>query len=112
SFSLGLKAVRVFSEIVWWTTIALAIVGLLFRSFVWAGWPPADPNDSCGLSDIIEGLIMFGLAALCALLLLVAIVSRAQKHTKRSVAIRHAVTAIVLPMVYLYAYRHVPSFKL
>src|SRR5262245_22791298 len=55
--------------------VALAIVGLAFRSFVWASWPPSG-DDPYGASDILELLIFFlvvassGICVLCGIGLL------------------------------------------
>ena len=91
---------RIYSISLWWATIGLAVYGVYFRAVVWPSWPPVDPNDPYGLSDILEAVIALTLYALCGLCLLSGIGTFAFRATSRPLAIYLILTGIILPFVY------------
>jgi hypothetical protein len=56
----GKAVVRALGLITGWLCITLAVVGLLFRVFIWASWVPA-PGAPYGISDVLEMLLWFGI---------------------------------------------------
>jgi hypothetical protein len=95
-----------------WVVLALAVFGLVFRSFIWASWTPY-PGEPLSFADVIEfvvGLAFLGACALCALAGL-AVLIVARWRSPRTGAGLLAV-GLLAPVVYYLAYRQVPIFQL
>lgn len=57
-----------------WLAVVVALLGLAFRSLIWAGWEPY-PGDPYGPSDIIDLLLGLLVLLLATLSLLIGLVS-------------------------------------
>jgi len=100
-----------FGRMVQWSAISLAICGLLFRSVVWASWPPYR-DEPYGAADILEGLIAFAILGLCAVCLVVGLIIVAVPRWRdRQLATRLLLKGAVLPVAYSFAHTHVPTFR-
>jgi hypothetical protein len=101
------KSFRVTGNIAFVTAISLAIVGLIFRSFVWASWLPYN-GDPYGPSDILELLIFFAIALSSGVCVIAGIgLLFVQPRTFRIL-----VAGIIVPVVYFLLHSLVPTFKL
>jgi len=91
----------------WWAALSLAIVGLAFRSLVWASWAPR-PDEAYGASDILELLIVCLLLAACGICVLVGGILAV---TRRG-GLRLLATGILVPVAYGIVHPLLPTFRL
>jgi hypothetical protein len=100
------RAFRLTGEVALVSAIVLGIVGLLFRSFVWASWSPHG-GDPYGPSDILELLIFYLVILLSAVCVLAAVgLLFSRQRTSRMLA-----AGIIVPAAYLLLHPLVPTFK-
>jgi len=94
-----------------WSAGALAILGILFRSLIWASWTPY-PGDPYGIADILELLIFAALFGLCALAILAAVLILLVPNWRDlRVAFQLLAIGTLLPLCYYFAHANIPTFR-
>ena len=95
-----------------WVALGLALIGLLFRSLIWASWRPY-PGDPYGVADILEGLILLTIVGLCALSILAGlVVALLPRWRSPQLAARLFLAGFIVPVAYYFVHPHVPTFRL
>jgi hypothetical protein len=96
---LGLGAV--------WLAVLVVVLGLAFRSLIWAGWEP-HPGDPYGPSDIIDlvlGLLVLLLATLSSVLGLVLLLWRPRRPGV-------LIAGLAIPVLYYLLRGLLPTYQL
>ncbi len=103
----GQRLLRVLGLSSAWLAAVLAVLGLAFRSLIWASWEPY-PGDPYGASDLIDLLLVvlvFLLAALSILIGLVLLVGRPRRPGV-------LVAGLTIPLLYCLLRDWLPTHQL